>query len=450
MKNKFIEGALKRGKDESKVKQLFDDINNFADYCFNKSHSAAYAYLTIYTAYFKARYPIEFMTSLMKNNIDKIDKIASYVRNAKNMGISFIMPSVNESSVNFDIKDDKIVFGLAAIKGVGESAASLIIEERERNGIFKDFLDFLVRLDQQKINKRIVEALIQVGAFDWTTHDRNSLLNAYDELAQYALNKKNDDGNSLFDEAGNEEFEKDYQNTLILRYNNEKEDLNLDKEDKVYSYARWESDLCGLPLKSDPLMNYIKFIQMINPKSYSTFIETIKPGESKQMIGYIENVTTKSKQNGKPGNYYIIKFFNGYESLELFFFPSDNIDPSFYVNMLKTYIPRVFILSCKENTNFAGTIDKRINISDIKPIEQLKKPTVKSYTIVLNPYISEDDLNSFVKFIELNSGTCPIYIKFENLKGIFDVISLKLSENENVLAQLRSYDFVEEVIPSFD
>ncbi len=449
MKNKFIEGAVKRGKDENKVRKLFDDINNFADYCFNKSHSAAYAYLTIYTAYFKARYPIEFMTSLMKNNLDKIDKLASYVRNAKNMGISFIMPSVNESSVNFEIKDDKIIFGLAAIKGVGESAASLIINERQANGEYKDFLDFLVRIDQQKINKRIVEALIQVGAFDWTNHDRKSLLMAYDELSQYALNKKNDDGASLFDESGSEEFERNFQNSTIIRYN-ESEKLDADSEDKAYVYARWEAELCGLPLKSDPLLSFTKLIDIINPKSFSNLLDNIKPNQSVQIIGYIENVTTKSKQNGKTGIYYIIKFFNGYESAELFFFPQENIDPSFYQNMLKTYVPRVFIISCKEFTNIDKTQDKRINISDIKPIEQLKKPTIKSYTIILNPYFSEDDLKVLVETLNKNPGNCPINIKIENLNGVFEVASSKLSNDEQIISKLKNFDFIEEVIPSFD
>lgn len=448
MKNKFIEGAVKRGKDEKKVVQLFEDINNFADYCFNKSHSAAYAYLTVYTAYFKAYYPIEFMTALIKNNIDDIDKVSSYVRNAKNMGIKFVTPSVNESSINFEIVNDNIVFGLAAIKGVGEAAAELIINEREKNGKFKDFLDFLFRMDLQKINKKIIEALIQVGAFDWTGHERQPLLKAYDELSEYALSKKNDDGSSLFDETNNENFEESYQNSLITKYK-DSIDFSLDKDDKIYEYARWEAQLCGLPLKSDPLEKYYYLVNIINPKNLSTFIENIKPNESAQIIGYIENVTTRTKQNGKAGIYYILKLFNGYESLELFFFPTENIDPSFYEQMLKSYIPRVFIINCKEYTGYDNKIDKRITIVDIKPIEDVKKPSVKSYTILLNPYITEENILELTNFFNKNIGNCPITIKFINYSGTFEVTSIKLSEKEDIINQIRNFDFIEDIVPSF-
>ncbi len=448
MKNKFIEGAIKRGKDENKVKQLFEDISNFADYCFNKSHSAAYAYLTIYTAYFKAHYPIEFMTALIKNNIDNIEKISYYVRDAINMGIEFVTPSVNCSSVNFEIIDNKIVFGLSAIKGVGESAANLIVEEREKNGKFKDFLDFLTRMDLQKINKKIVEALIQSGAFDWTSYERHALLKAYDELADYALSKKNDDGSSLFEETNSEDFEKNFQNSLIIK-NKESISIDLSKDDAINEYARWEAQLCGLPLKSDPLQQYEELIKIINPKSFFNFLETIKPNENHQIIGYIETVTPRTKQNGKTGIYYIIKFFTGYESVELFFFPSENIDPSFYEQMLKTYIPRVFIIGCKEFKNFDNIAEKRFNIIDIKPIQQVKKPSVKSYTIILNPYITDEDLNKFIVFLTDNHGNCPINLKFYDHKGNFEVTSLKLSENEELIDELKQFDFIEDVIPSF-
>ncbi len=449
MKTKFIEGAVKRGKDENKVKKLFENISNFADYCFNKSHSAAYAYLTVYTAYFKAKYPLEFMTALIRSNIDNIEKLASYIRNAKNMGLSFINPSVNESYTNFEIKENKIIFGLAAIKGVGESAANLIVSIRETNGKFKDFLDFLIRVDQQKINKRIVEALIQVGAFDWTNYDRNSLLASYDELSSYAINKKNDNGNSLFDNDDDEEFEKKYQHSLITRFEKE-EKFNQDEDDKIYQYARWESELCGLPLKSDPLLNYTELINLINPRSFSNFLINIKSDEIKQMIGYIEQVTTKTKQNGKTSIYYIIKFFNGFESIELFFFPTENIDPSFYQQMLKTYIPRVFLIGCKEFINQEKETIKRINIVDIKPIEQIKKPPIKSYNILMDPYITEEQLKTFTEFLNKNIGNCSINIKFENYSGTFEVDSIKILDDEKIISQLKNFDFIIEVIPTFD
>ncbi|MFN3411058.1 MAG: DNA polymerase III subunit alpha, partial [Exilispira sp.] len=448
MKNKFIEKAVKNGKDEAKVRQLFDDINNFADYCFNKSHSAAYAYLTIYTAYLKSHYPVEFMTALIKNNIDDLEKVSIYVRNAKNMGISFVCPSVNHSGINFEIIDGKIVYGLSAIKGVGESAANIIVLERLKNGEYKDFLDFLLRIDLQKINKKIVEALIQSGAFDWTSFDRIALLKAYDELVEYSLTKKNDDGATLFEESNNKDFEKNYQISLISKYSNIGE-LNIAIEDKIYQYARWEAQLCGLPLKSDPLEKFYKQIEIINPKNFPSFMENLKPNENRQIIGYIENVISKTKQNGKNGIYYIIKIFTGYESIELFFFPSEDIDPSFYQNMLKTFIPRVFLISCKEYNSYDNKVEKKVNIIDIKTIENLKMPSIKEFLITISPYASEEDISNLIQFFNKNSGNCPIKIRFTDIEGYLELTSIKISANDNIIQKLQEFDFIDDVIPSF-
>lgn len=443
----FIDGAVKNGKDPQKVKQLFEDIKRFADYCFNKSHSAAYAYLTMYTAYFKSHYPLEYMVSLIRNNTDKTKTMALYIKNAMSMGIPVLGPDVNRSDINFEIEGNSIRFGLCAIKGVGETASSLIVEERKQNGQFKDLYDFLSRLDLQKVNKRVIEALIQVGAFDWTGIKSDTLLGIYEQLADYAQKEKEDDQESLFEDSESN-FEVEYQRSLIARFEANNKEL-LESEEAFFRYAKIEANLLGLPINKDPLGKYRELIDIINPKSFDNLFQSMSINESRQIIGYIENVDVKTKTNGKTSTFYILTVYTGFESIELFFFPNDSLDPSFYSTMLIEYIPRVFIVTARESKSFDGNRQKRVSITDIKPVEQCKKPGIKAYSIILSLDTSEKDLEELSRFLNKYHGDCPLSFSYSSLAGRFDVKSLKISSSEEMIEKLKKFAFIEEVIPNF-
>ncbi len=163
----FIAGAEKNGKPGNKSGELFDLIEKFAGYGFNKSHAVAYAVLAVRTAFLKAVYPTEFFTAILTIERDDTEKLARYIQDAKNRGIEILPPDVNESDVFFTISaPSKIRFGLAAIKNVGESAVEAIRQARAQGGPFKNLFDFLDRVDSSRINKRTVESLVQAGAFD--------------------------------------------------------------------------------------------------------------------------------------------------------------------------------------------------------------------------------------------------------------------------------------------
>ena len=443
----FIDGAVKNGKDPQKVKQLFEDIKRFADYCFNKSHSAAYAYLTMYTAYFKSHYTLEYMVSLIRNNTDKTKTMAIYIKNAMSMGIPVLGPDVNRSDINFEIEENSIRFGLCAIKGVGETASSLIVEERKQNGQFKDLYDFLSRLDLQKVNKRVIEALIQVGAFDWTGVKSDTLLGIYEQLADYAQKEKEDDQESLFEDSESN-FEVEYQRSLIARFEATNKEM-LESEEAFFRYAKIEANLLGLPINKDPLSKYSELVNIINPKSFDNLFQSMSVNESRQIIGYIENVDIKTKTNGKTSTFYILTVYTGFESIELFFFPNDSLDPSFYSTMLIEYIPRVFIVTARESKNFDGNRQKRVSITDIKPVEQCKKPGIKAYSIILSPDVRERDLDELSRFLNKYQGDCALSFSYSSLAGRFDVKSLKISDKEEMIEKLKNFTFIEEVIPKF-
>ncbi len=185
-KTKFIKGCLENGMSKRKAEELFKMIEPFAGYGFNKGHAASYALVAYQTAYMKANYPLEFMTPLLTAFSSKEDKMAAAINETKRMGIMILQPDINKSFEEFTIEkigngEEGIRFGFGAIKNVGEAAIREIIGEREKNGPFKNIVDFIRRINSRVINKRVLESLIKAGAFD-RFHTRATLLENFEEI----------------------------------------------------------------------------------------------------------------------------------------------------------------------------------------------------------------------------------------------------------------------------
>jgi len=176
-----IDGAVKRGVSEEIASKIWGEMESFASYAFNKSHAAAYSLITYQTAYLKCYYEPEFLTAVLNNRITNADEIKNYINHAKDENIEVLPPDINKSFTYFSVKDNKIRFGLAAIKGIGEAVCDLIVEERTRNGEFKDFGDFVSRCWQFNINKRLIEGMIFAGAFDSFGVKRSQLNAIYEQ-----------------------------------------------------------------------------------------------------------------------------------------------------------------------------------------------------------------------------------------------------------------------------
>ncbi|ADU97463.1 DNA polymerase III subunit alpha [Thermovibrio ammonificans] len=200
----FVSRAVERGYPREKIEKLFDDIAKFAEYGFNKSHSAAYGFLAYVTAYLKAHYPKELFATMMSIDFDKTDEIVKFIKDCKENGINVLPPDINRSGAYFEIEGEAIRFGLAGIKGVGEKAALHIEEVRKEGGEFKDLFDFCRRVDLKVVNRKVIEALIKAGAFDSTGINRASNLAALDRAmnAAQSIQKSQSKGLlSLFGEA---------------------------------------------------------------------------------------------------------------------------------------------------------------------------------------------------------------------------------------------------------
>ena len=161
----FVEGAVKNGVDGTRAGEIFDLIEKFAQYGFNKSHSAAYALITYQTAWLKYYYPVELYAALMTCDQDNPDKVIRTINDARQNGVKVMPPDINHSELNFSVVNGCVLFGLAGIKGVGAAALESVLKSRQEDGPFKGLFDFCSRVDQ-RVNKRVIEALIQCGAFD--------------------------------------------------------------------------------------------------------------------------------------------------------------------------------------------------------------------------------------------------------------------------------------------
>ncbi len=199
---KFLEGARRKNIPEKKARKIWQQMETFAEYGFNKSHSTAYAMISYQTAYLKANFPVQFMAALLTSEKDNRDKIIKYINSCKDMGINVLPPDINESKSDFSVTGEHIRFGLAAVKNVGLGAIDSIISVREEEGKFATFEDFCTRVDLRKINKRMIESLIKCGAFDSLGFRRSQLMKYYEgivDTAQRRQKERSSGQTSFFD-----------------------------------------------------------------------------------------------------------------------------------------------------------------------------------------------------------------------------------------------------------
>ncbi|MGB5896560.1 MAG: DNA polymerase III subunit alpha [Geitlerinemataceae cyanobacterium] len=206
----FIDGATKNGVQKAIAEDLFAQMIKFAEYCFNKSHSMAYGYVTYQTAYLKANYPVEYMAALLTANSGIQDKVQKYIATCMNMNIKVLPPDINRSQVDFTPVDRKILFGLSAVRNIGQGAIECILEAREKDGSFQSLADLCDRVDLRSVNRRALEALIKCGALDTIQHNRHQLMEDLELVVDWAQSRAKDKASgqgNLFDLFGEENSE---------------------------------------------------------------------------------------------------------------------------------------------------------------------------------------------------------------------------------------------------
>jgi DNA polymerase-3 subunit alpha len=297
-KETFIDGATKNGVSQRIAEKLFAQMLQFAEYCFNKSHSMAYAYITYQTAYLKANYPVEYMAALLTANRGDQDKVQKYIANCLKLGIEVEPPDINSSELTFTPlpkqmtggAKDKILFGVSAVKNVGEAAIENILAARQEGGKFKSLPDLCDRVNLHSVNRRALEALIQCGAFDKIDNNRNQLVQDLEGVMKWAQDRKRDresgQGN-LFDLLGTNSFGKS-----VNTYESAPK-AKLVKDYDPQEKLRWEKELLGFYVSEHPL----KLLMQVNQDPDVVTLEQLADKKGKVsvivMLSAIKLVVTK-------------------------------------------------------------------------------------------------------------------------------------------------------------
>lgn len=263
MKQKFVNGGKETNNiPEAKLVEIFDSIEKFASYGFNKSHSAAYAFISFQTAYLKAHYPAEFMAAVLSLEMGNAEKLTGFIAECKEMGMEVLPPNVQQSVNHFRPEDGNIRFGMAGIKGVGGAAVDSLVADREKNGGFESFMDFCTRLDSKVVNKRCLESLIKAGAFDWTNISRARLSNGIEFALQRAISLRRDreqGQGSLFDLMEGEQNQGEMND-------DELPDIEAWPASEMLAY---EKDLLGFYISGHPLEEFEWEIKTFSTHNFS-------------------------------------------------------------------------------------------------------------------------------------------------------------------------------------
>jgi DNA polymerase-3 subunit alpha len=405
MKLKFEEGCTKKGYDINIVNKIWSDWEAFAQYAFNKSHSTCYALVAYQTGYLKAHYPAEFMAAVLSRNISDIKKITIFMDETRRMGMEVLGPDINESNVKFTVnKDGNVRFGLGAIKGVGENAVLQLIEEREKNGLYKDIYDLVERVNLNALNKKNLEAMAVAGAFDCFQDILRAQYFSLDtkgssfieSLIRYGNNAKtikNSNKQTLFGEAGGFELIKPEPSVCPDWPKLEK--LNREKE------------VIGIYLSSHPLDDFKLEINTFTTATLAD-IQNLRDYLDREVVvaGMITDTKNGIGKNNKPFCTFTLQDYT--DSFRFVMFDKDYLDNSKFL-ILGYYLlvkGRVQKRKYKEE-------ELEFSIKKINLLSSVKDELIKSVTLKINPEnLSNEMINQLKELIRENPGETELKFLF--------------------------------------
>jgi DNA polymerase-3 subunit alpha len=317
MKGKFMEGGQANNHPADKLEKIWTDWEAFAQYAFNKSHSTCYGLVAYQTGYLKANYPSEYMSAVLSNSLGNIEKITFFMDECKRMGLTLLVPDVNESSRSFAVnKKGQIRFGLGAIKGVGEAAVDAIVEERNLRGEYKDIFDFVSRINVRQVNKKSLESLALAGAFDCFPEVQRAHYFALDnenttfieKIVRYASRMaelKAEATQSLFGELG-----AGTGNDIV------KPKIPVSESWSVMEQLRNEKEVVGVYISGHPLDEYRVEIQNFT-NSNTTLLDS-RPNAVQSIAGIVTKVNVRTSANGNQFMIFTLEDYSGNYEFALF------------------------------------------------------------------------------------------------------------------------------------
>jgi DNA polymerase-3 subunit alpha len=409
LKEAFIQGARKNGISDKKAIRLFDLMTFFAEYGFNKSHSAAYAYISFQTAYLKAHYPVEFMAATLSADMDNTDKIVKSINECREMGISTLPPDINQSGQEFKVIGNSIRFGLEAVKGVGASAIESILESRNSEGLFTSVVNFLQRVDSRKVNKKVIESLIKAGAFDSLGTTRAGAMELMGQMLNVSSRATAIGQQSIFEETLEETPE-------------------ANRELDEFELLKYEKEALGFYITGHPLTKYRRQLVEIRAKKTSE-LEDLADGEEVQVGGILRNIKKiQTRSKAEIMAYCMLEDADG--SIEVIIFP-------------QLYRGSVPILQKDALLLVKGTVDKtekgiKIVSTDITRLDELETKKARVEIMFRYPQSDSSSLKRLRSALSNCKGKYPLYLRFF-LKDAEALIytGMKISPDDEIISRVE-------------
>lgn len=312
-----VDGCIRRGVSEDVASDIFDEMESFASYAFNKSHAAAYAMVSYQTAYLKCKYPNEYMAALITSVLDNTNKVYTYISECERIGVKVLPPHINESEKGFTVTNDgNIRFGLLAVKNLGVGVINNLVREREENGVFKSFYDFCKRMHGKDINRRSIEGLIKAGAIDGFDTNRRQMLTVMGSIM---------DGLDA-DKKNNLEGQIGFFDSTVSKESSEIIDIPQLSEYSYTELLAMEKSTTGMYLSGHPMSEYTEICEKLKMAKISDILQgdnsefsKYKDGSVVTLIAIVSSVKIKSTRNNSTMAFVLIEDINA--SIEMVVFP---------------------------------------------------------------------------------------------------------------------------------
>lgn len=394
----FVDGASGRGIDEKTSGGIFDIVEKFAGYGFNKSHSAAYALLSYQTAWLKAHYPAEFMAAVLSSDMDNTDKVVGFYQECMEMKLTVLKPDINSGRHAFFVNDDgKIVYGLGAIKGVGESAVINFVQEREQNGLFKDLFDFCARVDLHKVSRRTLEPLIRSGAMDGFGQSRATLLASINRAIKAADQQKKNASLGQHDLFG-----------AVSSQDNESRvvDYVIQPESDDLTRLEGEKETLGMYLSGHPIQIYEHEIDYFTTCRLGELNRHM--GKSVTVAGLLIGVRRVITKSGRRMGIVMLEDRTGIVEMTLFSKLFEEVSPYLEKN-------KVFVVSGKvEEDSFNN--QARLVLEAIDDLDNKRTLLAKRLVIFAE---NAQEMNEWLEalptiMLPFKGGSCPVFLDYKN------------------------------------
>lgn len=430
----FVEGCEKNEISEELANQIFDLIDKFAGYGFNKSHSAAYALIAYQTAWLKANYPVDFMAALLTIERNKPDSVVKLISECHEMGIAVLPPDINESDLIFTARDGKIRFGLNAIKNVGSSALESILAERQEVDQFMDLYDVFKRLDTSKVNSRVLEALIKSGTFDSLEPNRKKIFEGMEKLLAIAAAEKQmriENQSSFFDLLSNEEEEKSRTEIELPDVPDWKSKIRL----------KFEKEALGFYISGHPLNPYFKeidaYARIVKSSDLKERVVIPKRRETIHLAGVISaKVVRLTKKNNEK--WAAITLEDLWGTIEVMVFSKTFSDAAEILNQEEYDDPILISGYLSQNDDTPKVIAQ-----SIVSLPAIRAERSSNLRLELPETVNEERLVQIRVLMERFPGDCKVEFSFHTTNQCRVI----LDTNQRIKADVEFIDAIEEIIP---